>query len=109
MSREKIEPELIYDVEIKEGVKLVAFCLDCHSVLFKGNDSSAIERRVLRERIHNHLETSNWDHDVEVIYPNREKEKSIDAQIFLSTGAFITIGTVHEHHHQSTSRRTLGN
>jgi hypothetical protein len=97
----KAEPELIFDIEIGEGVNVFAFCGDCSLVIYKGGDSTPMEHRILRDRLLEHLDDTDWDHEIDVIYPKRKTDNCIDAQIYLATGVKLTIEA--EKRHQSRS------
>lgn len=78
-------------MEFEAGANLVAFCVQCSVVVFKGNDRTAVEKRVLKERVIDHLKYFEDEHDILVFFPNRESEQFIDAESYLETGISITM------------------
>ncbi|HKC04332.1 MAG TPA: hypothetical protein VKC54_00450 [Patescibacteria group bacterium] len=91
MRREnKREAELEFKTEIREDDKIVAFCTGCRSIIFKGTDATFVQNRVLRRSLQNHLEQTNWEHEIDIIYVNRNEDAIIEAGLYLSTPARLT-------------------
>lgn len=89
-SEHKAEAELTFDFEIREDENVIAFCPSCKVVVFKGSDTTHVKRRVLRERLVDHLKYYNWEHGIDIIYPRREIDNVLDAEYYLDNGAFMT-------------------
>lgn len=91
MNRErKPETDLHFNVEVGEDDKIIAFCTGCGTVIFKGTDATAVQNRVLRKCLRNHLEQTEWKHEIDIIYIKREQDAIINAEVYLSTPARLT-------------------
>jgi len=90
MRREnKSQTELEFKTEIRDD-KIVAFCTGCATVIFLGTDATAVQNRVLRKSLRNHLEQTEWKHEIDIIYINREEDAIINAGLYLATPARLT-------------------
>lgn len=84
------ERTLQFDIEVREDDKLIAFCGTCEKVIFKGNDLKPANKRVLKRTLSSHLDAFHAIHNIDIIFIGREKESFVDAEIYLSTGAYLT-------------------
>lgn len=94
MKRESLK-ETFKDITVSVGpdVRMVAFCSHCNCVVFRGNDGTEVERRVLKERVADHLDYFEGEHTLLVFFPKRETGQFMDAESYLETGAGMTIRT----------------
>ena len=99
------EAEVILGIEIGPEDRIIAFCSNCKSIIFKGNDDTPAKHRVLNERLRDHLDFFDWNHNIDVIFPARKTDKVIDAQVFLSTGASLTAREGLLHHYKMSNFR----
>jgi hypothetical protein len=85
--------------EAPEKIDVVSICTNCNSIVYCGGDRTAIEVRILRERLLDHLVFFDGkNHNVLVIFPKRKTDYVITAEGYLTTGAGITAETGMKHH-----------
>jgi hypothetical protein len=86
--KERGDNTIVINVEKTDNV--IAYCSDCRSLVFHGNDETPLKRKVLKNRVVEHLDQSTIDHEVDVIYPRKsEKERIIAGKTFVSVPKYI--------------------
>lgn len=86
--KERQDNTVVISVEKTDNV--IAYCSDCRSLVFHGNDETPLKLKVLKKRVVEHLDRRIIDHEVDVIYPRKsEKERIIAGEAFVSTPKYI--------------------
>ena len=72
-------------INLEKTDNVIAYCSDCRSLVFHGNDETPLKRKVLKSRVVEHLDSGTIGHEVDVIYPRKsEKERIIAGKKFVS-------------------------
>lgn len=77
-------------INIDKTDNVIAYCSDCRSLVFHGNDEIPVRRKILKSRVLEHLNYGNSKHGVDVIYPRKdEPERIIEGYKFASSNNLI--------------------
>lgn len=88
--KERQDNTVIVSVEKTDNV--LAYCADCRTLVFHGNDEMPIRRKILKSRVLEHLNYGNRKHGVDVIYPRKEEnERIIEGVKFTTTPSPILV------------------
>ncbi len=63
---------------------VLAYCSDCRTLVFHGNDQNNLRKMVLKRQVMDHTQNRIAKHTVDVIYPrNTDGKRIIPANIYL--------------------------
>lgn len=86
--KERQDDTVVVPVEKTDNV--LAYCPDCRTLVFHGNDDTTIKQQILRRRVFEHLDYWGEEHGIDVIYPRKEKnERIIEGKKFTSNPSLI--------------------
>jgi hypothetical protein len=68
---------------LERDQNVLAYCPNCQSTVYLGNDEVNQNRMVLRQRIIEHLEFWGEDHNIDVIYPRRDHKRITEGVEFI--------------------------
>ncbi len=79
----KEQPTRTISIEIGETDNVFAYCSDCEKPVFIGDDRTELKKRILRDRIVDHLTFFSQIHEITVVFPKKEKDNVIDGEQFV--------------------------
>ncbi len=86
------ESQTILVTYVGKNENVVAYCPTCERPVFKGNDKIQGEKRILRERVKDHLVFFNGRHQIDIVYPRRSRDQVVDMEELLLPKAYFDIG-----------------
>lgn len=70
-------------VYLRKDENVLAYCSECETPVFVGNDQTEIKKAILKRRVASHMEFFNGRHNIDVVFPRKTTNNIIEGKDFI--------------------------